>query len=282
MARIIVLSDIHLSPTHGFFWENWRVAREFAEAMKGDAVIVNGDLAINGPDSDAEIAFAATALAKLRTRVLALPGNHDVGDEPPGQDPDQIINADRLARWDKSFAADRWVLDAGGWRLLGVNAQLFGSGLAREHAQNQWLDEQLRTAERPVALFLHKPLFVDHPGDDVVSPACMAPSVRARLLDKLNPFDVRLIVSGHLHEHLDRMFGGRRHLWAPAVAFAAPQSHGGDGRCGLMIVDFSQDGVEVTIERPRGLISHDLAVIKGHGRYSFLRDMPPSPPPHAD
>jgi hypothetical protein len=26
----------------------------------------------------------------------------------------------------------------------------------------------------------------------------------------------------------------------------------------------------------------DLAAIKGHGRYQFLRDMPPSPPPHAD
>jgi predicted MPP superfamily phosphohydrolase len=72
MARIVVLSDIH-SPTHGFFWENWCVAREFADAAKADAVIVNGDLAINGPDSDAEIAFAATALGNLRTPVMALP-----------------------------------------------------------------------------------------------------------------------------------------------------------------------------------------------------------------
>ena len=38
MARIVVLSDIHLSPTHGFFWENWCVAREFADAAKSDAV----------------------------------------------------------------------------------------------------------------------------------------------------------------------------------------------------------------------------------------------------
>ena len=38
------------------------MAREFADAVKADAVIVNGDLAINGPDSDAEIAFAAAAL----------------------------------------------------------------------------------------------------------------------------------------------------------------------------------------------------------------------------
>jgi 3',5'-cyclic AMP phosphodiesterase CpdA len=68
MARIVVLSDIHLSPTHGFFWENWCVARESADAAKADAVIVNGDLAINGPDSEVEIAFAASALGYLRTR----------------------------------------------------------------------------------------------------------------------------------------------------------------------------------------------------------------------
>jgi len=66
-----------------------------------------------------------------------------------------------------------------------------------------------------------------------------------------------------------------------AVTFAAPQLHGGDGRCGITVIEFSEDGVEITVERPRGLISHDLAAIKGHGRYQFLRDMPPSPPPYA-
>jgi len=281
MARIVVLSDIHLSPTHGFFWENWCVAREFADAAKADAVIVNGDVAINGPDSDAEIAFAATALSGLRTPVMVLPGNHDVGDEPPGQDPNQIIDDRRLRRWDDSFAGDRWAMDAGGWRLVGVNAQLFGSGLAREQAQDRWLDEQLSTAGRHIALFLHKPLFLESPADDVASPACLVPSARARLLDKLNRSDVRLIVSGHLHQHRDRTFGHQRHLWVAAVAFAGSQEHGGDTNCGVTVLDFSQGRVDVTPERPRGLISHDLAAIKGHGRYQFLRDMPHSPPPQS-
>jgi 3',5'-cyclic AMP phosphodiesterase CpdA len=281
MSRIVVLSDIHLSPTHGFFWENWCLAREFANATKADAVIVNGDLAINGPDSDAEIAFAATALRHLRAPVMALPGNHDVGDEPPGQDPKQIIDADRLARWDNTFATDRWAVNAGAWRLVGVNAQLFGSGLAREHAQDQWLDEQLSTAGRPTALFLHKPLFLERPDEDVANHRCMVPPARKRLLDKLNRSDVRLVVSGHLHQHRDRTIAGRRHLWVPAVAFASAQVYGGDTRCGTTVLDFAHDNVQVTVERPRGLVSHDLAVIKGHGRYQFLRDMPPCPPPHA-
>jgi 3',5'-cyclic AMP phosphodiesterase CpdA len=281
MARIVVLSDIHLSPTHGFFWDNWCVARDFANAADADAVIVNGDLAINGPDSDAEMAFAAGALGKLRAPVVkALPGNHDVGDEPPGQDARQIIDADRLARWDNSFAADRWALDAGGWRLIGVNAQLFGSALAREQEQDQWLDEQLNGVGRPIALFLHKPLFLEDPADDAMTPSCMVPSARTRLLDRLDRSDVRLIVSGHLHQHRDRTVGRQRHLWVPAVAFASARLLGGDGRCGVTTLDFVSDSVEVTVEQLSGLVSYDLDAIKGHGRYRFLRDMPPCPPPH--
>jgi len=44
MGRIIILSDIHISPTHGFFWENWCIARDFANRVAAEAVIVNGDL----------------------------------------------------------------------------------------------------------------------------------------------------------------------------------------------------------------------------------------------
>ena len=284
MARIVVLSDIHLSPTHGFFWENWCVAREFANAQRADAVIVNGDLAINGPDSDAEIAFAARAVAALRppspAPVLVLPGNHDVGDEPPGQDPDQIIDDERLARWDRSFAADRFVVDAGSFRLIGINAQLCGSGLARERLQDQWLDEQLSSAGgRPVALFLHKPLFMETPAEATATSACMVPPARARLIARLDRADVRLVVSGHLHQHRERTVAGRRQLWLPAVAFAGDPVPGGDTRCGLVVLDFADGGVEVTVERPPGLVSHDLKAIRGS--YPFLRDMPPCPPPAA-
>ena len=283
MARVVVLSDIHLSPTHGFFWDNWCVARELANAAEADAIIINGDLAINGPDSDAEIAFAASALTHLKGRVLPLPGNHDVGDEPPGQDPNQIVDASRLARWERVFGADCWLLEAGGWRLIGVNAQLFGSGLLRECVQDKWLDEQLTAAQgRQIALFLHKPLFLEDPNDNVATTACIVPPARSRLLGRLQLSAVRLIVSGHLHQHRDRTFGGMRHLWVPAVAFAAPRLLGGDVRCGVTFLEFSRNGVDVIVERPDRLVSHDLAAIKGHGRYQFLRDMPPSPPPSSD
>lgn len=281
MGRVVVVSDIHLSPTHGFFWENWRVARDFANSIAAEAVVMNGDVAINGPDSDEELAFAASALAGLSAQVLTLPGNHDVRDEPPGQDPNQLIDARRLTRWDAALGPDRFVRDLDRWRLLGINAQLLGSGLEREREQNDWLDAQLATATRPVALFLHKPMFIDDPGESVPSIVSIVPSARKELLARLRRADVRLVVSGHLHQHRDQTIDGRRHVWAPAVAFAGERALGGDTRCGVLVLDFVDDRVDIAVERPHGLVSHDLAAIKGHGKYKFLRDMPPSPPPVA-
>jgi 3',5'-cyclic AMP phosphodiesterase CpdA len=279
MARIVVLSDIHLSPTHGFFWQNWCVACDFANMLDPDAVIVNGDLCINGPDSDAEMAFAASALRDLRKSVFALPGNHDVGDEPPGQDAEQIVNAERLARWRRFLGPDRWSFGAGAWQLIGANAQLFGSGLPQEAEQRDWLNEQISAAgSKPVALFLHKPLFLDSPDENALSPLCTPPAARKPLLELIKGSGIGLVVSGHLHQYREMAIDGIHYVWLPAIAFAAPISVGGHRNCGLAILDFSTEAGDIRIEYPPGLISHDLDAIKHHGRYAFLRDMPPCPP----
>ncbi len=98
MAHVILISDLHLSPTHGFFWDNWCIARDALNAAPPELVIVNGDLCINGPASDTEMDFAGYALRGLHAPVRALPGNHDVVDERPAQDAKQLIDAPRLAR----------------------------------------------------------------------------------------------------------------------------------------------------------------------------------------
>ena len=282
MTRIVFLSDLHLSPTHGFFWENFATARDGAEALGAEAIVVNGDLCINGPDSDAEMAFAAQALRNLGTPVLALPGNHDVGDEPPGQDPDQIIDEPRLARWDAAFGTDRFVRDVGAWRLVGVNAQLFGSGLAREAEQETWLIECLATADtRRIALVLHKPLFVDHADEGPANATTLTPGPRARLLALLREHGVAMVISGHLHATRDRVVEGIRHLWLPAVAFLGSAAHGGVPAVGAVVVDFGAVEAAMTNLPMQPLTPHDLAALKGHGRYKFLRDMPPCPPPGA-
>jgi 3',5'-cyclic AMP phosphodiesterase CpdA len=281
MSHIIVISDPHLSPTHGFFWDNWRLTCEAVNRLSPDAVIVSGDLCINGPESDAEVAFAHHALGHLEAPVHALPGNHDIGDEPPGQEDDQLIDAHRLERWMSVFGSDRFALELGGWRVIGLNAQLLGSGLPQEAEQDAWLDRELGRSSQPIMLALHKPLFLQSAGEAGATATSINPEPRARLLDRLRRAPARLIVSGHLHCQRDVQRDGLRHVWAPSTAFIVPTpaDPGAASIVGILSIELDGDEARVeTIEVP-GLVAYDLATLKGHGRYRYLRDMPACPPP---
>ena len=277
MSTLFLLSDLHLSHTHGFFWDNWRRARDVANAASPDLVVINGDLCINGPESDAEMAFAGRALAGLTAPWRALPGNHDVGDEPPGQDPNQLVDAARLARWNRVFGADRFAQTVGGWRVIGINAQLLGSGLAVEEAQNAWLNQELHAAIQPIVLLLHKPLFLTDPAEPEASVSCTTPVPRAAMLRRLRSADVRLVVSGHLHAHRDVMIDGLRYLWLPATSFLQRGGSGATPMVAVVSIDLGTDVPEVLVHHPAGMRAFDLAEIK-QGKYEFLRDMPPCPP----
>lgn len=281
MARMIVISDPHLSPTHGFFWENWCRTCEAVNRMSPDAVIVSGDLCINGPDSDAEIAFAGRALRRLGAPVFALPGNHDVGDEPPGQEPDQIIDSRRLERWMLVFGGDRFAFDLGGWRVLGINAQLLGSGLREESGQDAWLDRELGQTSQPIMLVLHKPLFLQSLDETGMTASSINPEPRDRLLRRLRCSPTQVVVSGHLHCHRDVVRDGLRHVWAPSTAFRlyAHVDAGAAAIVGILSVELDQGGACVEVVDVPGLVAYDLAELKGHGRYRYLREMPACPPP---
>ncbi len=278
MSNVILLSDLHLSPTHGFFWENFCRARDAINAAPPELVIVNGDLCINGADSDDEMDFAGQALQGLDCPYRALPGNHDVGDEPPGQDVHQIIDELRLARWNRVFGMDRFDMRVGVWRLLGIDAQLCGSGLPEEEAQFEWLNDCLLESGEPVALFLHKPLYLESPAEATPTTASMTPAPRARLLDLIARSSVRLVVSGHLHSHRDVTENGVRYIWAPATSFVHGARWGAVPLIAGLGFDFAQPDAKVEVLCFPGLITHDLDALKGHGRYKFLRDMPACPP----
>ena len=224
--------------------------------------------------------FARQALGRLKPPVHAIPGNHDVGDEPPGQEADQIIDAHRLRRWLTVFGTDRFAFDAGGWRVLGINAQLLGSGLPQEGEQDAWLDAELGAASRPILLALHKPLFLQSADETEVTATSINPEPRARLLRRLHGAPVQAVVSGHLHCHRDVVRDGLRHVWAPSTAFLVqePVDTAADNIVGILSVELDDEGVRVELVDVPGLVAHDLAELKGHGRYKYLRDMPACPP----
>lgn len=283
MKRIVVLSDPHISPIHGFFYGNWKVACSHVNSLDAAAVIVTGDLCINGPDSDEEMRFAAEEMRQLKGDVKLLPGNHDIGDEPPGQDAKQLVTRERLKRWADIIGKDRWAFDAGAWRLIGLNAQLFGSGLDEEEwEQFDWLGGALDAAKgRPIAVFLHKPLFLQSADESENSHCCMTPAPRGRLLTMLKNAGVRLVVSGHEHQSCDRVIDGIRHVWVPAVAFEPSRRRDWcKPDLGIAVFEFGDADVMVRFEHPAGLVAYNAAAIKSEGGYAFLRDMPSCPPAH--
>ena len=191
-------------------------------------------------------ASPAQALGRLKPPVHAIPGNHDVGDEPPGQEADQIIDAHRLQRWLSIFDADRFAFDAGGWRVLGINAQLLGSGLPQEGEQDAWLDAELGAASRPILLALHKPLFLQSADETEVTATSINPEPRARLLRRLHGAPVQAVVSGHLHCHRDVVRDGLRHVWAPSTAFLVqePADAAADNIVGILSVELGDEGMQ--------------------------------------
>ena len=82
---IVQVSDIHLSPTHAWFQDNWDVFVDEMHANPPDFVFVTGGVCVNGPDRDWEFAFARQQLGRLPVRWRAIPGNHDAGDTPPDE-----------------------------------------------------------------------------------------------------------------------------------------------------------------------------------------------------
>ena len=157
--KIIQITDTHLSPNKPHFNGNWEPLAKWIEASGADLVIHTGDLSVDGADKDEDLIFSVEMMRQVSVPMLIVPGNHDVGHLPGSHQP---ANPERLDRWRRLVGPDYWAKDVDNWRLIGLNSLLMGFDDAEEHKQFDWLQEMLESrGERRVAIFAHKPLFVD-------------------------------------------------------------------------------------------------------------------------
>lgn len=247
MTRIAQISDTHLSPGKPYFAPNWAPLAAWVAAQAPDLVIHTGDVTLDGAAVEEDMRDCAALLATLPAPVLALPGNHDVGQVGH---PRQPVTPERLARWRRHFGPDRWTRDLPGWRLVGLDSMLLGTGLPEEGEQDSWLEDALAAAGgRRVALFTHVPLFTDDPGETGGYWSVPA-APRRRVLDALDRHGVALIATGHLHRSHEAVLDGRRYVWGPASSFLVGPPYsppkGGEARLGAVLYDFDEEGVTVT------------------------------------
>ena len=221
LVTLAVVSDSHLSPKTPEAAANWAALVRHIEVTKPDAVVHTGDIALDGTTDEDDLRYAKERLDELPVPVYPLPGNHDLGDNPceTNGESDHLITDDRLAAYRRHVGDDRWTFDLGTWRLIGANAQLFGSGLGAEDDQWRWLETQLADSgrDRHQAFFLHKPLLhsLPHPAEHDLPIRYVRPAARERLMAMLDAAAVRLVVSGHVHQHHRHRTGDLDHVWAP-------------------------------------------------------------------
>lgn len=252
--RLIQISDTHVSANHRFFAENLEATTKWLRSQQAPFFVHTGDLGMDAAGQEVDLQASRDWLAGLGAPTLCVPGNHDVGDRSE-INPRQPVNDDRLRLWRDAIGPDRWVVDREGWRLIGLNAMLLGTGHKEEDIQYAWFDEALAT-ELPVAIFLHKPLFIETPDEAQRGYWPVAPQPRRRLLASMRRARVKLVASGHLHMHRQQTVDGISYVWCPASSFVCGESQeelGGERRLGAVVHDFGAETVTSTFFRPEGL-----------------------------
>lgn len=266
--RLTQITDTHLGARFPEFVENFHRVSQHIDDNRPDLVINSGDVAFDGPDHPDDLDFAKTLHDALPVDCRYLPGNHDIGDNPTltGVQPAQRVSEANRQNFITVFGEDRWQFDASGWCFIGLNSLVMNTALVCEAEQREWLAEQLSAAHgKPVALFIHKPLYKDAP-DDAETAATSFRYVpmpaRSDLVNMLDGVNLRLAACGHVHQRRDTTFRNVRHIWAPSSSFVIRSNEKqeliGVKEVGLVEYVFQPDGFEVRHVRAAGQINVDL------------------------
>ena len=270
--RLTQISDTHLARRYQPLTDNFDRLRDYIDATRPDLVVNTGDLAFDAPTNPDDLEFAKTLHARLPGEWRTLPGNHDVGDNPTqvAPVPAKPATEARLQAYRALFGEDRWRFEAAGWCFIGLNSLIMNTGLASEAEQFDWLAAELSAlGGKPLALFVHKPLYLNAPDDSELGATSfryVPMPARSRLVEMLGSVDLRLIASGHVHQRRDFTFSRTRHVWAPSAGFIisdARQEAIGLKEVGLVEYRFQPDCFEVRHFRAPGQVDVDLDSLLG-------------------
>jgi 3',5'-cyclic AMP phosphodiesterase CpdA len=263
-ARVVVVSDSHFSQRTPEADRNWDAVVRHVDAVEPDLVIHVGDVSVDGAYHPDELRLARGQLDRLSPPWVAVPGNHDVGDNPGETASHEDVTVDRLVRWREALGPDRWTIEVRGWRLVGINAQLFGVGGAEEADQWAFLEDVLGKRRRTV-LVTHKPLTADDHELATSPPYRFVPLPgRDRLTELSRTGGVDVVLSGHVHQRRRLEAHGLTHLWATTTWAVLPdqlQPVIGAKRCGILELGLPDEGpVEPVWAEPEGMAQLTLGL----------------------
>lgn len=255
--RIALLADSHVSPKAPECVHNWHAAREAVATLGTSFGVHLGDITLDAASDPGELDFAARLVRDFPVPLHCVPGNHDLG-TGSGEEP----HSETLRqRYTEHFGPDRWCLQREGWALCGLNAQLFGTDTPEEAAQWSWFGDQLDALghDDRLALFIHRPL--RRMSDHMPVGRYLRAAAAMRLLRGAARRHLRLVVSGHVHQSLEVVQDGVRHVWMPSIGFLigdALQQRVGRKQVGLGVLTLDGPRVDVEFIEPAGVVQHRL------------------------
>lgn len=211
MRTFIQISDTHLGLPEAT--ERWNRAMRLIAERRPDFVLHTGDITERA--ETAKLAQARKGLAALGIEWRMIPGNHDIGDGPPkGGGPDSSA----VTRFEDAIGPTRFTYTLGTWTIIAFSGLELGTGGTAEADLWRWLDEKLGAASEPVALALHKPVFVDGPDDRSETSDQLPVGARSRLWQRIVDSNVQLVLSGHRHTYRVLHRPPAVCVWGPALA----------------------------------------------------------------
>ncbi|MEY8338932.1 metallophosphoesterase [Lachnospiraceae bacterium 62-35] len=190
------------------------------EEYKPDAVILSGDLTVNGEKvNHQELAGKLSGLQKKGIQVLVIPGNHDINnpnaasyigeerEETESVTPEEFYQIyhsfgyDQAASRDEASLSYRYVLDSSHWLLMLDSCQYEPynkvGGKIKEDTY-VWIRSQYEEAKKAGAVMIpvsHHNLM----GESRVYPTECAIEGGEEMISILGEYEVPLYLSGHLH-----------------------------------------------------------------------------------
>jgi hypothetical protein len=177
------------------------------------------------PAHEATVKTAQTLFRQLNCKMVVVPGNHDVGDKPHAFAASPIVSRQTHIIFNKYWGSSFYAFDIGNCHFVVVNSSILNSGIALERKQQVWLERELEKNQgsgRRVFLFMHYPLYLDHPTEDEHYDN-IGKQARMWLLSLLGRYNIEAVFSGHVHNFFYNRYKKTDLYVLPSVTFVRPE-----------------------------------------------------------
>ena len=234
LLRIAVVADTHLTEADGVCNSPFKVNKLANDRLRYVVDTVNhiapdfsihlGDIVHPVPAVPSLYEKAVNCfreqIKELKSDMMLVPGNHDVGDKPIDWGPAGVICEEYVTLWDEYFGPNYTAEIRQGCHFIILNAQLINTGFDSETKQREWFEDYL--ASNPGGRFfvsLHYPPYLlnaeerEH-YDNIAEPG------RSWFLDLLVEHRVEALFAGHVHHFWTYRHAETDCYLLPSTAFA--------------------------------------------------------------